>query len=197
MDYKIVIKGFTCRSMHYIAWYNGVMVKYSTDFKNCIKYNRESNKKISVDLQYSNSIHRTFFLVLYIVMRVTPPSPLAYCVPLYLGFAYCVPPFFGLAYCVPFNNNNNYFGRFHLHKEVKITVCCMHLYSNSWKHKLWFVCLLNFLDFDLPKSMFKFINAEMTTKKRERSERAIFFRVIWLCMSHVLCFFNENWTFLK
>ena len=37
-------------------------------------------------------------------MRVTPPSPLAYCVPLYFGIAYCVPPFFGLAYCVPFNN---------------------------------------------------------------------------------------------
>jgi len=35
-------------------------------------------------------------------MRVTPPSPLAYCVPLYFGIAYCVPPFFGLTYCVPF-----------------------------------------------------------------------------------------------
>ena len=32
------------------------------------------------------------------------PSPLAFCVPLYLGIAYCVPPFFGLAYCLPFNN---------------------------------------------------------------------------------------------
>ena len=29
-------------------------------------------------------------------------------------------------------------------------------------------------------------------KKRERSERAILFRVIWLCMSCVLCFFEEN-----
>ena len=37
-------------------------------------------------------------------MRVTPPSPLAYCVPPYFGLAYCVPPFFGLAYCVMFNN---------------------------------------------------------------------------------------------
>jgi len=52
----------------------------------------------------------------------------------------------------------------------------------------WCVCLLNFLDFDLRKSMFKFINAEMTPKQRERSERAIFLRVIWLCMSCVLCF---------
>ena len=57
------------------------------------------------------------------MMRVTPPSPLAYCVPLYFGIAYCVPAFFGLAYCVPFNNNKNHFGRFHLHKEDKITVC--------------------------------------------------------------------------
>ena len=59
------------------------------------------------------------------------PSPLAYCVPLNFGIAYCVPPFFGLAYCVPFNNKNNHFGRFHLHKEVKITVCCMYMYCNS------------------------------------------------------------------
>ena len=42
-------------------------------------------------------------------MRVTPPSPLAYCVPLYFGIAYCVPPFFGLAYCVPFNNKKQPF----------------------------------------------------------------------------------------
>ena len=68
---------------------------------------------------------------LLVYWRVTPPSPLAYCVPLYFGIAYCVPLFFGLAYCVPFNNKNNHFGRFHLHKEVKITVCCMHMYCNS------------------------------------------------------------------
>ena len=129
-------------------------------------------------------------------MRVTPPSPIAYCVPLYFGIAYCVPPFFGLAYCVPFCNKNNYFGRFHLHKEDKFTVCCMHMYSNYWKHNL-LMCLLVFLDFDLPKSMFKFINADITQKKREQSERAIFLRVNWLCMSRELCFFNENWTFLK
>ena len=45
-------------------------------------------------------------------MRVTPPSPLAYCVPLYFGIAYCVPPFFGLAYCVPFNNTKQPFWAF-------------------------------------------------------------------------------------
>jgi len=37
------------------------------------------------------------------------------------------------------------------------------------------MCLPKFLDFDLPQSLFKFINAEMTPKKRERSERAIYF----------------------
>jgi len=50
----------------------------------------------------------------------------------------------------------------------------MHMYRNYWKHKLWCVCLLNFLDFDLPKSIFKFLNAEMGAKKRERSELAFF-----------------------
>jgi len=34
-----------------------------------------------------------------------------------------------------------------------------------------FMCLLvKFLYFDLPQSMFKFINAKITPKKRERSE---------------------------
>ena len=34
------------------------------------------------------------------------------------------------------------------------------------------VCWLDFLVFDIPKPMFKLINAEMTSKRRERSERA-------------------------
>ena len=42
-------------------------------------------------------------------MRVTPHSPLAFCVPPYFGLAYCVPQFSGLAYCVPFNNKNDHF----------------------------------------------------------------------------------------
>ena len=50
----------------------------------------------------------SFIIVRY--MRVTPPSPLVY----------CIPPYFGLAYCVPFNNKNIHFGCFHLHKEDKI-----------------------------------------------------------------------------
>ena len=132
-------------------------------------------------------------------LRVTPPPP---CVLRTALFWHCVlrTAIFCLAYCVPFNNKNNLFGRFHLHKEVKITVCCMHMYISSWKHKLLCVCLSKFLDFDLPQSMLKFINAEMTPKKRERSDRATFFRVIWLCYSCVLCccmkigpFKSKNW----
>ena len=53
------------------------------------------------------------------------------CILPYFGFAYCVPPILGIAYCVPFNNKNNHFWHFHLHKEDK-TVCCIH--NHSCKH---------------------------------------------------------------
>ena len=44
--------------------------------------------------------------------------------------------------------------------------------------------------------MFKFRNAEMSQKKRERSERAILLELFdFVC--HVCCVFDENWTFLK
>jgi len=52
--------------------------------------------------------------------RVTPPSPLAYCVPPYFGIAYCVPPFFGLAYCVPFNKKKIIFGVSIYKKKIKL-----------------------------------------------------------------------------
>jgi len=48
----------------------------------------------------------------------------------------------------------------------------MHVQSFLKTLALMYIFLLNFLDFDLPKSMFKFIKAEMTPKKRERSKRA-------------------------
>ena len=47
----------------------------------------------------------------------------------FFGLAYCVPPFYGLAYCVPFNNKNNHFWRFHLHKEKNDSVLHAHLQS--------------------------------------------------------------------
>ena len=97
---------------------------------------------------------------------MTPLPPLVYCVPPYFSLAFCVPPFYGLACCVPFNNKNNYFRRFHLHLEDKMT-CMSHAHLKT--------CLLDFLYFDLPKSMFRFIyNAEMTQK----SAKVQTFRVI-------------------
>ena len=55
--------------------------------------------------------------------------------------------------------------------------------------------LARFPIFDLPKSMFRFINAEMTPKKRERSEHT---KNSYLTL-YVTCvvFLDENWTFLK
>jgi len=65
--------------------------------------------------------------------RFIDKSTQPYCVPPYFGLAYCEPPFFGLAYCVPFNNKTTIFSRFHLHKEDKMTVCCLHVYNHSCK----------------------------------------------------------------
>jgi len=44
--------------------------------------------------------------------------------------------------------------------------------------------------------MYKFINAEMTPKKREQIERVIFYSYLTLYVTCVV-FFNDNWTFLK
>jgi len=96
-----------------------------------------------------------------ITMRVTP---LAYCVPPYFGLAYCVPPCFGLAYCVPFNNNTTIFDNFIYIKKIK-WLCCVIMYNHSCKRYIWCVCLLYFLFFYIPKSMFMLINAEMTPQK--------------------------------
>ena len=117
------------------------------------------------------------------------PSPLRTAKRFIFGIAYCVPPLYCLAYCIPFNNKNNHFERFLLHKEVKITVCCMHMYSNSWKHK-FFVCSLfpRCWPHPIVKSMFKFINVEMSKKSASKAS-AQFLRDIWLCMPSVLCFF--------
>ena len=64
------------------------------------------------------------------------------------------------------------FWDFHLYEEYKMTVCCVHMYNHSCKRQIWCFSLLDFLVFDIPKSMFILINAEMTPKRRERSERA-------------------------
>jgi len=97
---------------------------------------------------------------------------LAYCVPSYFCLVYCVPPCFDHAYCVSFNNKRTIFWQFHLQKEDIMAVCCVHMYNHSCKRQNLCFCLLEFLLFDIPKSMFFLINAEITPKRRERSERA-------------------------
>ena len=96
---------------------------------------------LHVDIEYT-SIHNADECLVWVPELNTFKSdmhegdthlPLAYCVPPYFGLAYCVPPFFGLAYCEPFNNKTTIFWRFHLHKEDKMTVCCMHMYNHSCK----------------------------------------------------------------
>ena len=52
----------------------------------------------------------------------------------------------------------------------------LHVHVQSFlKRQLWCVCMLNFLDFDLSKSMFKFVNADMTPKKSASEATAQFF----------------------
>ena len=53
-------------------------------------------------------------------------------------------------------------------------------------------CLLDFLVFDIPKSMFILINAEMTTKRRERAKSLEVFFTSYVMFA---VFFYENWIF--
>jgi len=100
-----------------------------------------------------------------------PPHPLAYCVPPYFGLAYCVAPFFGLTYYVPFNNKNNHYWRFHLHKEDKITICCMHV--QSFLKTLALMCLLaKFPRFWPPK--------KVRGKRAGKKIRAIFYLTLYV-----------------
>jgi len=73
-----------------------------------------------------------------------------------------------------------FWGNFiYLHKEDKMTVCCVHMYNHSCKRQIWCVCLLDFLIFDIPKSMFILKNAEMTKKGASvASARKVFFNFV-------------------
>jgi len=63
----------------------------------------------------------------------------------------------------------------------------LHAHVQSFlKHYFWCVCLLNFLDLDLPKSMFNFVNADMTPK-RARAKRACNFLELFDFVCHVCC----------
>ena len=90
---------------------------------------------------------------------------------------------------MPFNKKKTHFGRSICIKKIKlqyIAHTCRIIHENI---SFDVFAYKDFIDFDLPKSMFEFINAEITQNKRERSERAknssIF---ICFCMSRVLSF---------
>jgi len=89
------------------------------------------------------------------------PLLLAYCVPPYFGLAYCEPPFLASRTAYRLTTKTTMFWHFHLHKEDKMTVCCIH--NHSCKRKFWFVCLLDFFVFNLLKAMLKFINDAITS----------------------------------
>ena len=64
-------------------------------------------------------------------LRVTPPPPLrtAYRPIMALRTAYR--HFLASRTAYRLTTKNNHFGRFHLHKEDKITLCCMQMYNHS------------------------------------------------------------------
>jgi len=62
----------------------------------------------------------------------------------------------------------------------------------SFLQTLNLVCLLDLLVFDIPKSMIMLINAEMTPKRLERSERAKILEFFFL-----LCMWRLLWFLIK
>ena len=73
----------------------------------------------------------------------------------------------------------------------------LHAHVQSFlKRYLWCVCLLNFLDFDLHKAMFKFVNADLTQKSASEASAQIFESYLTYYATCVV-FLDENWTFLK
>ena len=120
-------------------------------------------------------------------MRVKPPSPFAYCIPLYFGLAYCVQSFFSLAYCIPLNNiTPNLFWHYIYIKKIKWQyVACTIIFANV---RVDAICLLEFLVFYLPKSMFKFINAEMIFSKRRIKSLECFYFVCHPCCVFLMIF---------
>jgi len=66
-----------------------------------------------------------------LLMKMTPPPPLrtAYRLVLALRTAY---RHFWASSTANRLTTKKHFWRFHLHKEIQITVCCMHMYNHSW-----------------------------------------------------------------
>ena len=61
----------------------------------------------------------------------TPPPPLRTAYRFILALRTAYRHFLALCTAYRLTTKTNHFERFHVHKEVKITVCCMHMYSNS------------------------------------------------------------------
>ena len=128
-------KDNTCTTIHSIRGDTPLRTAYRPISALCIVYRHVLASRTAYRLTTKQPFFGNFIYIKKIKWKYEgdTPSPLAYCVPPYFGLAYCVPPFFGIAYCVPFNNKNNHFWRFHLHKEDKMTVCCMHMHNHSSK----------------------------------------------------------------
>jgi len=75
-------------------------------------------------------------------MRVTSPPPLrtAYRPILVLRTTYR--HFLASRTAYRLTTKSTIFWRFHLHKEDKMTICCMHMYTHSCKRQLALMCLL-------------------------------------------------------
>jgi len=110
------------------------------------------------------------------------PLPLAYCVALYFGIAYCVPPLFCLAYCVPFNNKTTILSVSFYIKKLKLqyAVWTCTVILETWV----FICFLVKFPKCWPppivKSMFKFINVEMSPKSASVASAQFFKRYLTL-----------------
>jgi len=120
--------------------------------------------------------------------------PLAYCVLPYFCLVYCVPQCFGLAYCVLFNNKTFIFGNFIYIKKIK---CILRARVQSFLQTSIFVCfcLLDFLVFDIPKSMFMLINAAMTPQKARAKWARENFKVFLTLFVAFAVVLDENWNF--
>jgi len=99
-----------------------------SDSVQCILFSNYVRMNVWIHIRWSN---RDCYLLLW---GWHPPPPLrtAYRSILALRTAYC--HFLASRTAYHLTTKNSHFGRFHLHKEVKITVCFMHMYSNTWKH---------------------------------------------------------------
>ena len=96
---------------------NGIRTTFQRNNIHCVHTVHTLYSWFWEKIKYTCNISWWEFWVCQFDKKYDTPSPLrtAYRPILALRTAYR--HFFGLGYCVPFNNKNNHFGRFHLHKE--------------------------------------------------------------------------------